>query len=353
MALASYEGARSVTGLSESPVYHYQYSSISKSVRELARDAKERSVVQEEFQKLSYPYYCPVEESTAHVLLHTDSTPVEKIYSPTLANRTYIAIPNNVIPGNKPLSVGYDVSFINLSEPETKWSLPLSVQRVSERETASQRAIAQLNQLFSHPDLGLSQRLVLNSLDCKYGNAAYLAPTFGFENLVNVVRMRSGMKVWTADPRPDTGGAPGVYGEKYYLIDQGGLKTYKKHPKTGLPYDVYRHSVFDLPRQEHFKIEAQTSSGRDIVIELSRWNDLMIRTRAGNNMKDKPFDLLNVKVLDAKSLTGKCLLPFAEKERKKSPLTRDIMLIDTVMILSQPSGLPNKTCSWINTRLPI
>jgi hypothetical protein len=42
MALASFKSAKSVVGLSESPVYHYQYSSISEAISNLARTSGER-----------------------------------------------------------------------------------------------------------------------------------------------------------------------------------------------------------------------------------------------------------------------------------------------------------------------
>ena len=87
-------------------------------------------------------------------------------------------IPNNKIKGNKPIDIGYEASFINLSMPEGKWSLPLDIDRVRSDETASQRTLVQLQVILSQTELGLSNYLCLNNLDTKYGNAAYLAPSF-------------------------------------------------------------------------------------------------------------------------------------------------------------------------------
>jgi len=187
--------------------------------------------------------------------------------------------------------------------------LPMHVQRVPIDQTASEIAVYQIGQLLNHPDLGLSDRLCLNTLDSSYGHAAYLAPIFGYDNLVSVVRLRSGMKVWTHHERKDTGGAPGVYGEKFYLHWQSKTVTYKQHPKTGQPYEVFQRSIFELPVQDQVVLDSQTSKGRKIKIHLWRWNEVMIRTKDGHNMKDKPFDLLAVKVRDA--LTG---LPVFERD---------------------------------------
>lgn len=130
MALASCQEAKSPVELSLSPVYHYQYGSISKAIAHLAGSDFERSAIQKSFQRLCWSY---LDESVLqpYLLLQTDVTPARKPHSPTLKDRTYIAIPNNVIAGNKPLDIGYDVSFINIGDPESSWSLSLSSRRVS------------------------------------------------------------------------------------------------------------------------------------------------------------------------------------------------------------------------------
>jgi hypothetical protein len=138
-------------------------------------------------------------------------------------------------------------------------------------------------------------------LDSSYGHAAYLAPSFEYDNLVSVVRLRAGMKVWTCQRQNDTGGAPRVYGEKFYLHAHSKTVTYKRHPRTGHPYEVFQRSVFELPAQNQVVLSSQTTKGRKVKIHLSRWNDLMIRTKDGHNMKDKPFDLLAIKVRDAET----------------------------------------------------
>ncbi len=290
MALASYEEARSPTALSLSPLFHYQYGSISKAVSDLARNSFERTKVQKVFQALCYAHYSPPDGSAERLVFQTDTTPMGKAHSPTLPDRTYIAVPNNVIRGNKPLDIGYEVSFINLSEPLTRWSLPLSVERVGPDQTASEKALEQLGQLLAHPELGLSDRLCINTLDSKYGN------------LVNLVRFRTGMKVWRpAQDKPSGQGAPKVFDEKFYLISESRTKTYKKHPKTGLAYQVYQRSVFEKQEDEYLKLDTRMATGRKVFIEIWRWNELLIRSKNGNNMKNKPFDLLAIKVRDAQS----------------------------------------------------
>lgn len=299
MALSCYKEAKSPVELSLCPLYHYQYSSIYDALSDLAKDAKERSGVQQAIQSLCMSYF----DRIGPLVFQTDSSPVRKPHSPTLKDRGYIAIPNNVIKGNKPLSIGYEVCFVNISAGADKWSLPLSEERVGIDQTPSQKAIDQLGQLLNHPALGLGEELILNTLDSKYGNAYYMAPSWQFDNMVSVVRLRAGMKVWEEDWREDTGGAPQVYGDKFYLHHQSKMKTYQKHPQTGLPYEVFQRSVFEKSAEDYAEWSAQTAKGRKINIQVWRWEQMMIRTKDGHNMKDKPFDLLGVKITDAE--TGK------------------------------------------------
>ena len=128
MALASCNEARSPVELSLSPVYNYQFSSISKSLDRLCGDAASRRALRQKIRRLSMRYFN--EGQASHYLLQTDSTSLCKAYSPTLANRTYVPVPNNVVAGNRSLSLGYETSLINLRSAEKNWSLPLALRRV-------------------------------------------------------------------------------------------------------------------------------------------------------------------------------------------------------------------------------
>lgn len=299
MALASFQEARSPVELSLSPLYQYQYSSIAKVLDHLSFDEQSHLAVQGIIQGVCMSYYQPQEFSNIY-LLQTDTTPVCKAHSPTLKDRTHVAVPNNVIRGNKPLTIGYEVSFVNLSDIKSRWSLPLAIKRVDVEQTASECALEQLNDLFAHPRLGFGEKLIVNTLDSKYGTAHFLAPAHHHDNLVNITRLRAGIKVWKRDYRPQTGGAPAIYGEKYYLNSESGYKTYK-HPKTKAILEVFQRSLFELEADETWQYDAQTAKGRQLKVQVWRYNDMMIRSKDGNDMKDKPFDLLAVRITDAQS----------------------------------------------------
>ena len=120
MALASYTSAHSVTELSLSPVYHYQFSSISNAVSELAADSSEHDAVRQELQSLVLKYF----EFPEELVLIGDKTPVCKPASPTLKERTYVHISNNPVSSNSPVSVGYEYSHFHLCPGSDSYTIP-------------------------------------------------------------------------------------------------------------------------------------------------------------------------------------------------------------------------------------
>ena len=64
MALASCLEARSPTELSESPLYQYEYSSISKAIADLAHNTEERSQIQSLFRQFCFSHFASDDGST-------------------------------------------------------------------------------------------------------------------------------------------------------------------------------------------------------------------------------------------------------------------------------------------------
>lgn len=302
MALASCQEARSPVELSLSPVYQYQFSSISKVLAQLCSNAESRTGLQRDLQRLCMNYFD--HSSADYFLLQTDTTPLCKAHSPTLPERTFVSIPNNAVPGNRPLSVGYETSCINLCDPQSNWSLPLISNRVTIEETASDCALRQLAELLSHPDLPFGDKLVINTCDSKYGNAEYLSRAYQHSRVVHIVRLRAGMRIWDPHQGPQRSGRKRIYGQKYYLHRESRCKPYKNR-QTGQTQEVFQRSLFEREADEHTKIESQTAKERPITIELWRYNNMMMRSKTSYNMKDKLIDIIAVEVRDNNS--GKLL----------------------------------------------
>ena len=308
ISLSSYESARSVTELSESPLFHHQYSSIRDGIAGIGSDE------QEQRESMHIGRTLCLEQmdfsQASRVLLQTDASSIVKAHSRCLEDRQYVKINNNVIRKNQPISVGYPVSLVNISPEVAKWSLPLDIRRIPSGQSATQCAVEQIGELVQVSPL--SDLLVVNTLDSGYGNAAYMSPVYAHENLVNLIRFRFGRKVWLpyteiaqaeiAQPSESVDskkkGAPPIYGEQFYLIDESDVKTYHR---KGVAYEVARTSIFDFAHQDYIELEGTTHKGRALDIRVWRWNDLLIRSKDGQDMKDKPFDLIASQVRDQKT----------------------------------------------------
>ena len=298
MALASNTTAQSVVQLSESPLYHHQYSSIRDGIHGIGTDCSEQQEAMSQIRSLISSH---LPSSSDWLVFQTDASAVQKAYSSCLAKRQYIKINNNVISNNKPISIGYPISLINLSiaPSSCKWSVPLDIQRIDSSESATQCAVRQISTLLEQTELKLSKRNIINTLDSGYGSPDYLCPIHKHDNLVNVVRFRYGKKIWEQATKSSTEqtntGAPLIYGTKYYLTDISKSKTYRRKEST---YQVYQTSIFDKPHDDYIELSGKTTKGRVLKILIWRWNDLLIRTKKGQNMKNKSFDLIASKVID-------------------------------------------------------
>ena len=123
--------------------------------------------------------------------------------------------------------------------------------------------------------------------------------------MVQICRSRHGSKVYqqaTASERKGgQRGANSVYGkETYYLI---GFSDVKKttNGKTKEQTSKERTAIYDLPATETLEIQTLTSRGRALTVRISRWENMMIRTRGGYSMKDKAFNLFGSQVIDSET----------------------------------------------------
>lgn len=288
MALASYREAKSVVGLSKSPVFHHEFSSVFKAIDALAKDKHGLKRVRQLFRRQWLKYF-PVKERNH---LQTDVVNIFREHSPCLKERQYRHKANNVIGGNQPLGIGFGLSFVNLADFPSSWSLPFDLQRVSSNEDEIEVAAGQIKQICESKEFETS--LQINAADSSYGVAKYISKVNGIKNLVNVIRLRHGNKVFESESQ-ETGGAPQIYGTQYYLIEESGWKEYKTKKKTSRKYLT---SIYEKEAEERAEIEKETRRGRRLRIELERWRGMKMRTKRGNSMKEVEFEIVGIRVLD-------------------------------------------------------
>ena len=295
MSVASDVYARSIVDYSESPVFHYQYSSISQMFIRIV-NGKQDNVLRfvKKAEAFVLHWMSKVSDFSVNGVVRTavDCTPVKKPHSDCLPDKQFVYTVNETIKGNKPIEIGYLLSSLNIGFAP-KWSVIASLLRVQSDESAITVGIAQLATLCNSSEC--KDKLVVNSADSGYGHAAFLAPMYAQKNLVNVVRLKS-CNVWNQKHRKETGGANGIYGDCYHLRRKD-AKTKYKNAKTG-ELAALKTSIADRPCDQTETYETATKSGKVIEITLYLHKNMLKRTKKGHNMKDKPFDLVVVEAKD-------------------------------------------------------
>lgn len=231
-------------------------------------------------------------------LLNTDISPLLRPHSPTLPQRRYVYRPNNQVKGNKPVEVGYEMSCVGMSARRPlwgaagpPWNLPLSMRLVPFGENKNAFTARQVNDLMENEALPFHKDLTVNALDSNYSHPEYIADTHSQPNLVNVVRLASNRKVWKMldgaarrERRQGNGdhrGADAVFGQEAHLNRPEGW--------AGLPPDQAGRFCTKL------------SNGRQCEVSACIWEDMLLRSKRKKNMKDKPFRLVRIRLLDAES----------------------------------------------------
>jgi hypothetical protein len=136
--------------------------------------------------------------------------------------------------------------------------------------------------------------------DSSYGTAEYLCPLHDCLNLVTITRFKN-RKVYEKATRAPTGGAPAVYGNAFALRKPN-QTTHYKHPKTGALVAA-QPSIFDKEPTDRTEYYTQSAQKRVFLIQITRYPDVLIRSKKGQNMKKKPFDLVIVEYWDAQTRT--------------------------------------------------
>ena len=167
MGLSAHEGAQCLVELSESEFFHYHHSNINKILDDmgdrLPADSSSK-VLSAALMVLLKPFFLPprrLSTGTPYYAFTSDTTKLVKPHSPCLKGRGYVQTANNVIAGNRPLSVGYPLAVTHLGAGESGWCPPLSMVMLEVQDDATSVAVAQLKALMEAPELPFGAELCL------------------------------------------------------------------------------------------------------------------------------------------------------------------------------------------------
>ncbi len=118
------------------------------------------------------------------------------------------------------LTIGYPYSLLEwCGEPQTSWSLPLDVRRISSEQTAQEVGAEQIHALAAARQ-GCLQAVDIVPADGKYGNARFLSRVSGLRVGI-VARLRCDRVFYRpAEPRSGKRGRPPRYGKRFDCKDK-------------------------------------------------------------------------------------------------------------------------------------
>jgi len=270
-ALASAEKPTSIVELSQEGAFQRSFSNVHKAVDALDIERQSHIWMEMFFKRF------PQEKKRPFHLYAIDVTPESKRYSETMEDRTFVHKADQL---GKPIIIGLEASVLvaipEQEDGEAKWTLPLSVERVSSKETACEAVKKQL-QLLAQLEVH-DEKLSVIAVDSGYTR---LEPTE--KNQVIIARGRSdrvGRRLNNHQNEKKQRGRPRKYME-------GCIK--------------FRE---DIPLDDKYAPNEQVEDqmiyrGQSVYRLISRWNDIHLHDREG------PVDVVKVELF---SKTGAILL---------------------------------------------
>jgi hypothetical protein len=183
----------------------------------------------------------------------------------TMDDRQYVYLPTPAVNGGS-ICVGYPYSLLDwVPEPQSSWSMSVSVRRIPSTQNAKSVGIEQIKAL-NQARMAYQEGLDIVAADGKYGNAQFLRPLKG-QRCGIVVRLRKDRVLYRkpAEPKLRKQGRPKVHGERF---------AFKKPETWG---DAEEAISLEHPHWGQVRLE--------------RWNNLH-----GMRDADVPFDIIRASV---------------------------------------------------------
>jgi hypothetical protein len=227
-----------------------------------------------------------------------DYTKLSKPYSDCLETRSFHVM-NNPIGGRRQVSGGYDLACLAYDSGQSGHCPVVDYLRLDGHENQLEVARSQIDGLMKY--LRASSDLILIKTDSCYGRVAFLHNAYSYDNMLIISRLQSGINVYTPYKGDQKRGRRRVFGDKYVLAGQSREKAWFE-PKTEQRGVMQQICIHELPYDEQVEYESELGrSKQKVLIQVTRWNGLLFRSKRDINMEDKPIDILSIKILDVQT----------------------------------------------------
>lgn len=214
--------SKKVTALSLSPCFQRQYPAITKVIHHF--DSGKRFKTQgHRFKEWEASYHQSVSSIMPsrfygrYMLLGSDVTPAEKVFSDCHSDRQFVYKPSKG-KHQRPIAIGHKSSCLAVFSDEKRWLIPLSMRRVGSKQSENKVGLEQLRAVLKDPHLGLKNTPCIHLGDSTYSNVPYLYHSSQIPNLITISRLRGNRTLYTQPERvPGKKGTPRKYGAPFNL----------------------------------------------------------------------------------------------------------------------------------------
>jgi hypothetical protein len=202
----------------------------------------------------------------------------------------------------KELQLNFQISIASINQDNTL--MPLIETQANTKEDICGKTAALLQNISEGLEINADD-VILHYGDSPFNQATFLSALYEIPNLVNIVPLKHKSKIWKQalnESKKPNGGAPKIYGKSLYLTEKTELKSYTR---KGINYTNELSSIYETLPDERKEMIINSPKGQPLKVEICRWNNLLKRGKKAYSMKDKPFDVVAIRIYDAK--TGELL----------------------------------------------
>lgn len=279
-ALSGNLDASSVVQLSLNPIFRRKYGSVRDAITHFAFDPHQT----DRLEKCLINHCAPITGTQPYRLLVIDCTAAPREYSKTLFDRGIVHAPN-VVPGNKPITVGHQYSVVGFLPEQTienkyiPWMLPLSTRRVATNTNGIRVGLEQLNKII--PDFKKETTVVVG--DIAYSSPSFIQGIQQHENAILIARLR-GNRI---------------------LNRKANLRKRKITNRSERGHELWYGAIFNLRKpstwgesDESISELFQTRKGKIFTVNIDGWNDILMHQKNGIPMNEYPFRLVRITIRD-------------------------------------------------------
>ena len=273
-ALSSSEKINSVIELSLSPSFTRRHHSVARAIQDISYGrGKSKQTCNANLAKRITKTLCehtPEYQKNEIVYGACDVTPNTTPYSKKLAEKQVVH-QNTSTPGQKPIAIGHNLSCISLTTQDSNWALPVSLKRVPFNESQTLFGLKQAIEVSQH----LNGKKFIVCADAKYSHIECLKKAMNEKNLTMITRVSKVRKFYQEPLKEDQmgnkKGAKRKYGQIFKLEQQNNATCFSAQ-----------------------KTFTHVHNGKNVTIEVSRFDQLMLRGKRKCPMHECRFSVFRI-----------------------------------------------------------